>query len=328
MNKILEVKFGSHLYGTNTPESDLDLKAIFLPTARQIVMGGFNKSVNTSRPKQPFERNHKDDVDMEAFSLDLFVVLLSQGQTVALDMLFAPLGMCRYASNDIWMFSELYNNRIELLNRNVNSFVGYAKQQAAKYGLKGFRVSALRATTELFASMPQHDKLGKHKDLLEAFVNSHATDPDNTIRFSEHVNAAGASETLFECCDKKVSLNATVKYGKAIFDKMFQAYGHRALLAEKNEGVDWKALSHAVRVNSEAIELLTTAQITFPRPDRALLLQIKRGELPYKQVADIIEEGLKDLKSAQEVSILQDTPDFQWAEDFIFEVYSSIVKKG
>lgn len=328
MNKILEVKFGSHLYGTNTPESDLDLKAIFLPTARQIVMGGFNKSINTSRPKQPFERNHKDDVDMEAFSLDRFVDLLTQGQTVALDMLFAPLGMCRYASSDIWMFSELYNNRIELLNRNVNSFVGYAKQQAAKYGLKGFRVSALRATTEFFGTLPLHDRLRDHKDALEAFVASHAGDSSNAIRFSLGSGPNGEPETLFECCDKKVSLNAAVKYGKAIFDKMFQAYGHRALLAEKNEGVDWKALSHAVRVNHEAIELLQTAQITFPRPERALLLQIKTGQLPYKQVAEMIEQGLVDLKEAQATSVLRDEPNFQWAEDFIYEVYSSIVKKG
>lgn len=38
MNKILEMKFGSHLYGTNTPNSDLDYKAIYLPTAREIIL--------------------------------------------------------------------------------------------------------------------------------------------------------------------------------------------------------------------------------------------------------------------------------------------------
>ena len=328
MNKIIEIKFGSHLYGTDTPESDLDLKSIFLPSAREIVLGRYSKTLNVSRPKQAFERNTKDDVDMESFSLDRFLDLLTQGQTVALDMLFAPLGMCRYASSEVWMFSEVYNNRVQLLNRNVNSFVGYAKQQAAKYGLKGFRVGALRATTELLASLPLHDKLKLHKEALDAFVSEHTRDNGAPIKYTEGQGPNGESEILFECCDKKVSLNANVKYAKSIYDKMFEAYGHRALLAEKNEGVDWKALSHAVRVNSQAQELLLTSQITFPRPDRTLLLQIKKGELPYKQVSEIIEQGLENLKEAQLNSILPEKPNYEWADDFIYSIYSDIVRKS
>lgn len=35
--KEKEIKFGSHLYGTDTPTSDLDLKGIYLPTGRNPV---------------------------------------------------------------------------------------------------------------------------------------------------------------------------------------------------------------------------------------------------------------------------------------------------
>jgi predicted nucleotidyltransferase len=31
--KLVTMKFGSHLYGTNTPASDLDLKSVHLPPA-------------------------------------------------------------------------------------------------------------------------------------------------------------------------------------------------------------------------------------------------------------------------------------------------------
>jgi hypothetical protein len=32
---IVQIKFGSHLYGTNTPTSDLEFKSVYIPTARR-----------------------------------------------------------------------------------------------------------------------------------------------------------------------------------------------------------------------------------------------------------------------------------------------------
>ncbi len=323
------MKFGSHLYGTNTENSDLDFKGIYLPTAREIVLGNYPKSLNSSRPKQPFERNTKDDVDMEIFSLDRFVNLLTEGQTVALDMLFGYKSVTP-TWLDLQIMSHLYDNRVKLLNRNVNSFVGYAKQQAAKYGQKGFRLATIREALELFKKLPLHHKLKEFKVEMDNFIerNRPMDSSEELVKWVYGTLPSGDVDTMFECCGKKVSLNASVKYGRDIFQRMFDAYGHRALMAEKNEGVDWKALSHAVRVNSEAKELLTTSLITFPRPDRELLLAIKTGKMLYKEVADIIDNGLKDLLETQKTSILPEQPDFKWAQDFIFHVYSEIVKNN
>jgi hypothetical protein len=38
MDLIVEMRFGSHLYGTATPQSDLDLKAVYLPDARDTLL--------------------------------------------------------------------------------------------------------------------------------------------------------------------------------------------------------------------------------------------------------------------------------------------------
>ncbi len=78
---------------------------------------------------------------------------------------------------------------------------------------------------------------------------------------------------------------------------------------------------HAVRVASEAYELLMLHHITYPRPEAALLLQIRKGELPYQQVAELIEQGLADLGYAQSKSTLPAEPDRQWAEDFVHDRY-------
>src|SRR5271165_2458866 len=90
MNKILTIMFGSTLYGTSTPDSDLDYKSIYLPTSEQIILHNYPKTIHLGRNKKEKERNTKDDIDTEIFSLDRYLELLMEGQTVALDMLFSP----------------------------------------------------------------------------------------------------------------------------------------------------------------------------------------------------------------------------------------------
>jgi len=43
---VMLTKFGSTLYGTDTPESDVDYKGIYLPTKRQVILQDFKKTLN------------------------------------------------------------------------------------------------------------------------------------------------------------------------------------------------------------------------------------------------------------------------------------------
>lgn len=316
MNKIIELKFGSHLYGTNTENSDLDFKGIYLPTAREICLNSYSKTISTTRPKGHAERNNKDDVDLEFFSLDRYLELLLEGQTVALDMLFHP-----DFRQGTMITQWIYMNKCMFLNKNINAFVGYARHQAAKYGVKGFRVAALRETVEFLSQV--EDKLSKLKELdIQGFVDK---SKNEHITITNCKGPQGQPEPHLEVNNRKIPFHATVKYALDIFTRIFNEYGQRALQAERNEGIDWKALSHAVRVNSEAVELLKTEYITFPRPDKELLLKIKLGQLSYKEVATIIEQGLEELESVQKASILREAPDKQFSEDFLYNVYSDVV---
>ncbi len=327
MKKIIEIKFGSHLYGTNTENSDLDLKAIYLPTAREILLGTYKKTIQEQRAKLPGERNTKDDVDIEILSLDRFIELLLQGQTMALDMLFANIDDLvdeNTTQLGINIMAYIFRNRHEFLNKNVNAFVGYARQQAAKYGQKGFRLHAIKATLEKL------NQLGP----FETFAGLDENAIPNWIieTKNEHikiVDIAGPNNSMVKHLDvagRMYPFTSQVRYMRQSIQKRYEEYGARAILAEKNEGIDWKALSHAVRVNSEARELLETSKITFPRPDRQLLLDIKLGKIPYAQVAEIIEQGLEDLKECEAKSTLRAEPNREFAQDYIARIYGLIVK--
>ena len=334
VNKIFETKFGSTLYGTSTPESDLDLKGIYLPSAKEIVLGNYKKTINICRKKKEGERNTKDDIDIEIFSLDRFLELLTEGQTTGLDLLFASPDMFTHITDEgRHIMFEIDVNRDKLLTKNVNAFVSYARRQASVYGIKGSRFDALKRTMSLLESLPERDRLSQHSDKIEQLIKEseelvslektplieivHLPTPDKKSTIP-HLHANG----------RKISYTSTIKLAKETYGKALEGYGQRAVKASLNGSKDFKALSHAVRVNNEALELLTTGKITFPRPDRELLVKIKTLQMPYEEIATLIEEGLVKLTEAHEKSTLREKPDQEWVDNFIYKVYSDIVKRG
>ena len=83
-----------------------------------------------------------------------------------------------------------------------------------------------------------------------------------------------------EVCGRKMPFTASIKTAREVAARLVDEFGERARQAERSEGVDWKALSHAVRVGRQAIELLGTGRITFPLPDADRLRRIKDGGVP------------------------------------------------
>lgn len=339
MNKIFQLKFGSHLYGTNTPNSDLDYKAIYLPTARDIVLGRVKETIAKSRPKAECERNNKDDVDMEILSLDRYLTLLMEGQTMALDILFAPEDSYTEETTETGrnIMSDIYQNRDKLLTRNVNAFVGYARQQAAKYGIKGSRMDSLKRVeitlTAISIAGGLKDKLQFHRETLDALVKECSELISlEKLPLVEIVMLCGPKGAFdaphLRVNGRAIPLHATTQYALEVVRKMLEGYGLRAHKAHLAGGVDWKALSHAVRVNAEAMELLATGKITFPRPEKDLLVRIKTGQLTYDEVAEMIEEGLANLYKAHETSTLREAPDREWADEYVYKIYSAIVKNS
>lgn len=273
--------------------------------------------INTSTKTDATAKSGAGDVEVETFSLQKYLNLLMAGQTVALDMLFTPIKYNTVTSN-VW--NELYCNRDKLITKQSKSFAGYCRTQANKYGIKGSRMGEVRKVLEVLASLPAHSTIFDNIDLLTPLcVGAEHT------QWTSHTGKNGIQESFFECCNRKVPVTAKVQLAIEIYQAVFDMYGHRSLQAEKNEGVDWKALMHAVRISREAVELLSTGFITQPRPEAPLLLQIRKGELPYKQVAELIEEGLVAVEHAAERSTLPEEPDRKWADDFVYEIYRKAV---
>ena len=323
MRKIVEIKFGSHLYGTETKDSDTDIKSVYLPTARDILLQRVRPVISQSRRKKADEKNSAEDVDYESYSLGKFLGLLAEGQTVALDMLFAPRSSMLMDPSPLWVDIQVLAPK-KILNKRVLSFVGYCRKQANKYGIKGSRVSAARKAFE-FLVQAEKEHGGREKLACVTSEIVELVEGEEFLSIGETTHPNSRTSLYFEFCNRKALLDASIGSARMMAERIVNEYGERALMAERNEGIDWKALSHAVRVGREAIEFLSTHRVTFPRPEAEHLLAIKCGNLPYKDVSREIEEVLEEVEQVARLSTLPESHDGQAIDDFVENLYRMIV---
>lgn len=318
MKRIVHIKFGSHLYGTSTPASDVDFKSVYIPEARDILLQRVRGSINTARPKASKEKNLPGEVEEESYSLQRYLGLAAECQTVAMDVLFAPEWSMTEEPSPIWR--EIVENRHRFLTRRATAFVGYCRQQANKYGIKGSRVAAARAALALLVRLvDKHGGTPKLGDYEEEITE--------VIAGVEHIvlvdipSPSGRTVRHLDICNRKMPFTSSVKNARDIVQRLVDEYGSRALQAENQQGIDWKALSHSVRVGTQAIELLRTSHITFPLPNADHVIKIKTGQIPYQEVAAEIEDLLVRVEAESAASTLPDNPDRQWIDEFVERVY-------
>lgn len=325
MHTIFKTEFGSVVYGTNLPTSDKDYKSIFLPSAKDIVLQKAARVITQNTKTDTTAKNTAEDVDNEAMSLQYFLKLLTDGQTPMVDMLFAPE---KHWQTGSWIWNDIKFNKNRLVTKRIVPIIGYINVQAAKYGIKGSRMAAVKNTIDMLTPLVEFKPkatLNEYKDLVIKFIENEKSEHITLNMIDEKTKGI---KPYLHVCGRNAPFNGTVRHALEMFQKVYEQYGHRAQQAKDNKGVDWKACYHAVRIAKEAEELLLTHNITFPRPEAQLLLQIRKGELPYYEVQAMIEQGLEDVIMAQGKSTLREEPDLDWVNDFVFNTYLEVIRGG
>jgi len=127
-NIIVKIKYGSHLYGTTTEKSDLDIKGIFIPEARDILLQRIPPVISLSRTKLHGENNTANDVDYELYSPEKYLSLLAKGQSIALEMLFAPDSAILNQPHPAW--NAIKALAPQILTKQAVSCVHYCQRKA------------------------------------------------------------------------------------------------------------------------------------------------------------------------------------------------------
>ena len=331
---LFRVLTGSWLYGTATPASDYDYKTVVLPPLDVLLL---NTKVTNRKEKPegtgPGGKMQAGETETEYLPLQVFMDDFYSGQTYALEVAFAVVQgkfevlNSRFADAAEWVtpaqaeagpkFSyasgkvrdaqrvcnELVNN---FLTRNVKKMVGYAVSQSKLYGLKTERYTSLRQVVEMVvehfhnsANALVEVRLRDTPQLLEALCTL------EHVSMGEVANAKGGKEMgpALVIANKLYPLTNHWSTVLASLEKVLSGYGERVKEFD-GEGVDWKALSHAIRITGQAGELLVKGQLTFPSEQAQYLLDVKRGNVPLDKATAELDRLFGLLDTAQQLSQL------------------------
>ncbi len=311
--------YGSHLFGTNTPQSDRDEKHIVLPDLNGLLIGRAPKTVVQKTNTKANTRNTCEDVDIEIIPVQVFARDFAEGQTYALELAYALDGT-HAEQVAVQAFKDFCTElRTQFLSANLRAMMGYAVNQANIYSFKGERLNVLRSAEAALAqaqqARPDARSLGEVAD--DPAFSALAVASPKYFQRSQYDIGAGQERGCFILLEKTLPFSDTLAHAQKVLGALKGKYGARANEASESN-VDWKAFMHALRIMGEGIELLQAQRITLPRPaaEVSLLMQARRGETPVASLRSTLHERMELLKQLEAQS---DWPRMEGARRAEFE---------
>ena len=281
--------FGATLYGTATPgKSDLDVRGVFLPSPESLNLGRTPHSLHFST-RTAEGKNAAEDVDIDLYSLQHWLLkLLPAGDMAALDLLFAPSHAACTLYRDPRL-DKVFAAPLRLLNLTARGYAEYVFKQTKKYGIKGSRSGALKA--------------------VRAWLQKRHPNPSPVERLGASLDAlAAACADARHCCLTEVNGEKSLQLGGKLHaastplaefirrvEAELQPVAERLAAAERNEGLDFKALAHALRALAEMRELLQTGRIIFPLQSRSELVAVKNGRYAWSELEPLVLKRLAEV---------------------------------
>jgi predicted nucleotidyltransferase len=298
-NIILKVRTGSHLFGTNTPESDTDYEGVFMPPEETVFGLGSCKEVDLGvKDKDETGRNTKDAIDFKIREYRDFCRLALDNNPNILNILFAN-------EQNIIERNEygkrLMDNAMLFPHQGgIQKYIAYAKSQLKKMGLKPENYSNLEQAAEYLEKENQDDILAYAVE--RATANGVKCMVDNGI--GKHILIGD------------ISLERALKIRKAVghIKGRIERASHR-VDSWKKYGFDVKFGANLIQILMIGIELEETGKIVFPLAGADFILGIKRGSYSLEFITKHAEDLVEFLKNGH--SILPAHPRYEEVNNFV-----------
>ena len=270
------IRSGSHLYGTDTPESDEDRVGIFIPNS-EMLFGLHRADVvdDSIVDKAADGRNTKDAVDVTYYDIRKFAKLALQNNPNVLELLYAPEESILH--QEPWFIEEFINYRHLFPHKGlVQKYIGYASSQKHKMVIRSGNYRELERGIDELESVED-----KKQILIEL---------PTEILTEAGLDRRGA---FYQIGDQNMAKNITVQRALTMLHRRYSKFSNRKELVAKH-GYDTKFASHLIRLLKQAFELLTYGYLRFPLPYKEEILEIKQGKRTIEEVMERATE-LEDL---------------------------------
>lgn len=319
----MECISGSKAYGLDTPDSDTDIKGVFLLPKSEYYGFHYIPQINN-------ETN-----DIVYYELGRFMELLSVNNPNILELLSSPPSTIRYKHP----FLNALSPELFLSKQCLHTFGKFAISQMKK--ARGLNKKIVNPISEIRKSVLSFCYTSHEQGaipLLE-FLERFEWDQVNCglINIPHMKNVYGLyhgkdlsykgviqSDISNEVClssipkgEKQVALLYFNKDGYSTYCKTYREYW--SWVEKRNESryqntksngknYDSKNMMHTFRLLEMAIEIAKEQKIHVRRPNRDFLLGIKRGQYDYEELLQMAEERKLEMETAFQQSILPENP--------------------
>lgn len=298
-NRILEIRVGSHLFGTDTEDSDLDLFGLFMPSNE--LLYGFQRCEEVDLgtvDKDDTGRNTKDAIDRKLHDYRKFVKLAMQNNPNILHVLF--VNEPNVVFKDEGGFAERLLGKAHLFPHKgaFNRFVKYADSQKHKMVIKPQNYAALQSGLSE----------------LEAWDNNKVI-ADVVGSGSESFVDSGKGKHV-RCGDLSFERGVFVKKAKRMIRERLSKASNRAEMFVRH-GFDLKFSSNLIHLLMEGIELMETGWIQYPLAYRQDILDVKNGKYSLEEIMGWSDDLIARARDAYGRTKLPEHPPAKEIEDFV-----------
>jgi hypothetical protein len=331
---VYECLSGSHAYGLNTPESDIDIKGVFIAPESDFFGLGSIDQVND-------ESN-----DTVYYELERFMELLSKNNPNILELLYSPSDCIRRIHDS---FRPLRDENF-LSKLCEKSFGGYAMTQIKK--AKGLNKKILNPVGKERKGILDFCYVFFEQSAipLKEFLKTNSMDqakcglsrishmPGN---YGIYYGLEGYRGIASSDMANDISLSSIPSGAKAIAIMSFNQSAYSSYCKEYKEYWQWvekrnddrfkntlshgknydaKNMMHTIRLLSMAEEIGGMGQLKVRRDDREYLLRIKKGEFSYEELVSIAELKIERAESLFAGSTLPARPQIDLINRYLINI--------
>jgi predicted nucleotidyltransferase len=314
-NIILLTLGGSHAYGMDKEDSDVDVRGISLNSKSDILLGA------------DFEQVVDVDTDTTVYSFNKMIQLLTSNNPNTIEQLGCLPQHYFYLSE---IGKELLDNRKMFLSQIcVHTFGGYASSQLRRMSNKAARLVS-QAENESYILKSIDNARYEFRNRYYPFED------DNDLKLYIDKSAQ-------EGYDSEIFMDVRLKHyplrdWTGMWNEMktivssYNKFGRRNEKAVAHDKLG-KHMAHLIRLYMMCIDILEKEEIvTYREKERDLLMSIRNGEYldenrqPIPEFYDLLNEYEKRFEYAKNNTSLPEKPDYKSINNFRMSVNKRIVK--
>lgn len=313
-NIIILTLGGSHAYGTNNENSDLDIRGCALNSKMQILTN------------ENFEQFVNEATDTTIYSFNKLVALLSNVNPNTIEMLGNKPEHYFYISP---IGQELIDNaHLFLSKKAIYSFGGYANQQLRRLENKSNRLVGQTQNEEHIYKTIKHATYD--------FKNRYFDMPNDAIKL--YIDKA-----VQEGYDTEIFMDVNLHHYplrdyKGMWSEMQSIVKAYSKIGKRNEKAIehnklGKHMMHLIRLYMMCLDILEKEKIiTYRENEHDLLMDIRNGKYldsnkqPISEFYEMVDEYEKKLEYAKQNTSLPDNPNYKEINEFVASVNERVVK--